>query len=146
VLDGVPWDPDTKRGWQAIDDALRSDGVEAAKAAWLRHGLFAPAQRRPEVARRLAEMVHAHSGVSWTSTDPRTTRPIGVERLSTIDAPTTVVIGELDVSRLHEMAGILTQRIRGGLTIPDAGHMVNMEAPEAVTALLREVVLGVSAS
>jgi pimeloyl-ACP methyl ester carboxylesterase len=53
VLDGVPWDADSARGMNAIGEELRACGLDAAKAAWLRHGFFAPAQRDPDVARRL---------------------------------------------------------------------------------------------
>ena len=57
-------------------------------------------------------------------------------------APTTVVIGELDIPCFHEMAEILAQRIPGArlIDIPGAGHMVNLEAPAIVNALLRDAV------
>ena len=143
VLDGVPWDPDSERGMQAIGEALRCGGVDEAKKAWLRHGFFVPAQRMPDVARRLAEMVGDYSGVNWTSTDPQAPHPKSIELLATIAAPTTVVTGELDVPCFHEMSDVLAKRIANArkVTVPGAGHMVNMEAPEAVNALLRAVVL-----
>ena len=143
VLDGVPWDRDSQRGMRAIGEALRSGGLDEAKAAWLRHGFFVPAQRIPDVTRRLAEMVRDYSGVNWTSADPHAPHPNSIELLATITAPTTVVIGELDVSGFHEMSDVLASRIVSArkVTVPGVGHMVNMEAPEAVNALLREVVL-----
>ena len=143
VLDGVPWDPDSERGLQAIGERLRSGGLGEAKAAWLRHDFFLPAQRTPDVARRLAEMVGDYSGVNWTSPDPHAPRPNSIELLATISAPTTVVIAELDVPCFHEMSDILANRIAHArkVTVPGVGHMVNMEAPEAVNALLRGVVL-----
>jgi pimeloyl-ACP methyl ester carboxylesterase len=141
VLDGVPWDPDSARGMDAIGEELRAGGLAAAKAVWLRHPFFTPAQRDPEVARRLAEMVDDYSGVNWTSTDPHEPRPRTNELLPTISAPTTVVVGELDVPCFREMADVLAHRIPTArlVAVPDAGHMVNMEAPDAVNALLREV-------
>jgi 3-oxoadipate enol-lactonase len=143
VLDGVPWDPDSERGFQAVGEALRAGGLEEAKSAWLRTDFFGPAQRAPELACRLAEMVSDYSGVNWTSADPHAPHPNSIELLETIDAPTTVVIAALDVPCFHEMSGVLADRIPGArkLTVPGVGHMVNMEAPEVVNALLREVVL-----
>jgi len=143
VLDGVPWDPDSRRGMRAIAESLSSGGLDAAKAAWLRHGFFVPAQRDPDVARRLVEMVDDFPGLLWTETDPHAPRPNALELLPTIAAPTTVVVGELEVPCFREMAEVLAGRIPGArmVTVPDAGHMVNMEAPAAVNALLREVVL-----
>ena len=143
MLDGVPWDPDSERGMQAVGEGLRSGGLDGAKAAWLRHDFFVPARRTAEVARRLAEMVGAYSGVNWTSADPHTSHPHSIELLATIAAPTTVVTAELDVPCFHEMSDVLAERIPGArkVTVPGVGHMVNMEAPETVNALLREVVL-----
>jgi 3-oxoadipate enol-lactonase len=139
----VAWDADSERGIQAIGEGLRSGGLEEAKAAWLRHDFFVPAQRTPDVARRLAEIVGDYSGVNWTSADPHTPRPKSIELLATITAPTTVVTAELDVPCFHEMSDVLADRIPGArkLTVPGVGHMINMEAPEAVNALLRELVL-----
>jgi 3-oxoadipate enol-lactonase len=143
VLGGVPWDPDSERGMRAIGEGLRSGGLEEAKAAWLGHDFFVPAQRTPDLARRLAEMVGDYSGVNWTSADPHAPHPNSIELLATIAAPTTVVVAALDVPCFHEMSDFLADRIPGArkVTVPGVGHMVNMEAPEAVNALLREVVL-----
>lgn len=143
VLDGVAWDADSAGGMRAIGEGLRAGGLEAAKAAWLRHEFFVPAQRTPDLARRLAEMVGDYSGVHWTSPDPHAPRPNSIELLAAIPTPTTVVTGELDVPCFHEMSHVLADRIPGAreLTVPGVGHMVNMEAPEAVNELLRELVL-----
>jgi 3-oxoadipate enol-lactonase len=143
VLDGVPLDPGSERGMRAIGEGLRSGGLDEAKAAWLRHDFFVPAQRKPDVARRLAEMVGDYPGVNWTSADPHAPQPNSIEFLATIAAPTTVVTAELDVPCFHAMSDVLADRIPGArkVTVPGVGHMVNMEAPEAVNALLREVLL-----
>ena len=88
-------------------------------------------------------MVGDYSGVNWTSPDPHAPHPNSIELPATIAAPTTVVIGELDVPCFREMSHVLANRIANArkVTVPGVGHMVNMEAPEAVNALLRGVVL-----
>jgi pimeloyl-ACP methyl ester carboxylesterase len=143
LLDGVPWDPASSRGMQAIREALDIGDLAEAKAAWLRHDFFGPAQRRPEVALRLSEMIADYPGVNWTSADPQEPHPDSIELLGTIAAPTTVVVAELDVPCFHDMSDVLAERIPGArkVTVPGVGHMVNMEAPERVNTLLREVVL-----
>jgi len=143
LLDGVPWDPESERGLRAIRDPLRAGDLSAAKEAWLDHGFFAPVRRNPELTRRLAEMLDDYSGVNWTSTDPHAAHPDTIELLGTIGAPTTVVVAELDVPCFREMSDVLAARIPGArkITVPGVGHMVNMEAPEAVNEVLREVVL-----
>jgi pimeloyl-ACP methyl ester carboxylesterase len=141
LLDGVPWDPASSRGMQAIREALDAGDLAEAKAAWLRHDFFGPARRRPDITLRLSQMVADYSGVNWTSADPHAPHPDSIELLGTITAPTTVVVAELDVPCFREMSDVLAARIPGArkITVPGVGHMVNMEAPEAVNALLREV-------
>jgi 3-oxoadipate enol-lactonase len=147
VLDGVPWDVESRRGMDAISEGLQSNGIRGAKDAWLRHGFFTPAQRSPDVARRLTQMVDDYSGIHWTEEDPHGPHPDCLTQLRTIETPTTVVVGELDVPCFMEMADVLAGSIPGAskVVIRDAGHMVNMEAPSAVNALLRDVILGVGA-
>jgi 3-oxoadipate enol-lactonase len=145
VLDGVPWDDESRRGMDAIFEALASDGITGAKDAWLQHGFFEPARRRPEVADRLTQMVDGYSGLHWTEPDPHGPHPDCLTLLPTIEAPTTVVVGELDVPCFVEMADVLADAIPGAtkVVVRDAGHMVNMEAPSVVNALLRDVIVGV---
>jgi 3-oxoadipate enol-lactonase len=144
VVDGVPWDPESERGMQAISSGLSSGGLPAAKAAWLHHGFFTPAQRQPSVADQLAQMVADYSGVHWTEPDPRGPHPETAALLPTLQTPTRVVVGELDVPCFLAMADAVAGAIPGArkVVVPDAGHMVNMEAPAIVNALLRDMVLG----
>ena len=87
-------------------------------------------------------MVDAYPGLHWTGSDPHGPQPDCRGLLGTVRAPTTVVVGELDVPCFQEMADVLSDGIPGArkLVVPDAGHMVNMEAPAVVNALLRDVV------
>jgi 3-oxoadipate enol-lactonase len=143
LLEGVRWDPESKRGMDAIGEELRAGGLDAARAALLRHGFFTAARRDPDVARRLTAMIGDFSGAVWTEPDPHLPHPPSIELLGTITVATTVVVGELDVPCFHEMSEVLADRIPGArlVTVPDAGHMINMEAPETVNTLLREIVL-----
>ncbi len=142
VLDGVPWDVESRRGMKAIPEGLRSGGIEGAKAAWLQHGFFEPARRKPEVAERLTQMVDDYSGLHWTQADPHGPHPDCLALLPTIEIPTTVVVGELDVPCFIDMADVLAGSIpeASKVVVPDSGHMVNMEAPSVVNALLRDVI------
>ena len=148
VLDGVEWDAESERGMRAISDGLRSGGLPEAKTAWLRHGFFVPSQSKPDVTRRLTEMIADYSGVHWTEPDPHGPHPDCLSSLPTLEVPTTVVIGERDVPCFVEMADVLANSIPQAhkVVIRGAGHMVNMEAPTAVNALLREVVLNIDRS
>ncbi len=146
VLDGVPWDPESERGLQAVTSGLRSGGLPAAKAAWLQHDFFTPARRHPQLADELEQMVADYSGMHWTERDPHGARPDSLALLPTLEIPTTVVVGELDVPCFLAMADVLAGAIPAArkVVVADAGHMVNMEAPRVVNSLLREVLLGVA--
>jgi 3-oxoadipate enol-lactonase len=143
VLDGIAWDDESERGMAAIGDGLRTGGLPAAKAAWLRHGFFTPAQRQPDSATRLEQMVADYSGQAWIGHDPYASHPGTQRMLSTLSVPTTVVVGELDVPCFHQMADVLAANIPGArkIVVADAGHMVNMEDPTTVNQILREAVL-----
>jgi 3-oxoadipate enol-lactonase len=142
VVDGVAWDERSEAGMRAIGQGLRSGGVSGAKAAWLEHDFFTPAGRSPELAARLATMVADYSGAHWTRPDPHGPGPAVLAGLPSISVPTTVVVGELDVPCFRSMADILASTIPGArlVVVPDAGHMVNMEAPTVVNSILIGVV------
>jgi 3-oxoadipate enol-lactonase len=143
VLDGVKWDDESARAMNAVEEAVATDGVGAAKDLWLAHPLFSPARRNPTVAARLAAMVRDYSGIDWTQADPASPLiPRPIEVLEHVAVPTTVVVGELDVPCFLTMAEVLADRIPGAhkTIVPGAGHMVNMEAPDIVNALLRTAI------
>jgi 3-oxoadipate enol-lactonase len=143
VLDGVPWDPVAEQGMAAVAAAMAAGGVPAANAAWLTHPFFAPANRNPELAGRLKQMVDGFPGLHWGEPDPHEPHPAARDLLDQIAQPTTVVVGELDVPCFLEMAEVLADRIPGArkVVVPDAGHMVNMEAPATVNQVVREVIV-----
>jgi 3-oxoadipate enol-lactonase len=144
VLDGVRWDDAAANGMRACSDAFASGGLDAAKAAWLRHPFFAPALRNPEVAARLAAMTGDYGGSHWDEPDSHGAHPDTLALLHTIAVPTLVVVGALDVPGFRAMADEFTARIPDArqVIVPDAGHMSNMEAPAAVNRILREFALG----
>jgi 3-oxoadipate enol-lactonase len=62
-----------------------------------------------------------------------------LDRLGELRAPTLVVVGELDEETPLSYAELIAGGIRGARLeiIPGAGHITNLEAPEAVNAALR---------
>jgi len=142
VIDGVPFDEPTKSTIASLFEAAGAGDLDRAKQVWLDCGFFAPARRDPEVGRRLEEMVTAYSGRDWMGDDPHQPRPKLFPLLPDLKVATTVIAGELDVPCFLAMADAMAQRIPGArkVVVPDAGHMVNMEAPDAVNDILREVI------
>ncbi|HVS67608.1 MAG TPA: alpha/beta fold hydrolase [Mycobacteriales bacterium] len=142
VIDGVPFDEPSKAMIAALFQAASAGDLVAAKKVWFDCGFFAPARRDAVVAKRLEQMVADFSGRDWLGDDPHEPRPKLFPLLPEIQAPTTVVVGDLDVPCFRAMADEMASRIPGArkVVVPDAGHMVNMEAPDAVNDVLREVI------
>lgn len=126
----------------AIRKAASEQGVDAAKAIWLTTGWFDSVLARPELAAQAREMLADYSGVYWkgdvggSNLDP----PVRT-RLSELRLPTLVIDGGLDLDYNHQIADALAAKIGGArlLRLPQAGHMANMEDPEAVNRAIAEL-------
>lgn len=70
------------------------------------------------------------------------------ELLSTIDVPTAVIVGELDAITTVDDSRAMADAIPGATLhiIADAGHLSNLEQPEAFNAALRQLIGRVGAS
>lgn len=66
--------------------------------------------------------------------------PPALGRLGEIEAPTLVVVGAEDIPDVHAHAGAIDAAIRDSrrVVVPDAGHLVAFERPEAFDRLLRD--------
>jgi 3-oxoadipate enol-lactonase len=131
VLGGHSWSQEAARTDGAIWETAAKSGVEAGKAQWLAHPLFAPAREKPEVAARLGRMVSDYSGWHLINTDPGLyPDPPAAQRLHEIGAPTLIVVGERDLPDFHAIADTLQQIPNARkVVLPGAGHMCNMENP-----------------
>ncbi len=111
----------------------RAGDLAMAKHLWLSHSLFTPALQNERCREQLQQIVTDYSGWHWLHQDPGTgpTTPT-IERLNEIQAPTLVIIGELDLPDFHLVTDMLQQQIPQAqkVILPGAGHMSNMESPE----------------
>lgn len=140
VVSGWQWSAEWLASYAPIVEAGRRGDIPAAKQLWLDHALFAPAREKPQVAARLKAMVDAYSG--WHLVHRNAERPVvppTVRRLGLIRAPCLVVMGERDLPEFHRIAERIERGVASGarVMIPGAGHVANMEAPDAVTRTLR---------
>ena len=67
-------------------------------------------------------------------------RPDSLPRLAAIKVPTLVLVGEHDSPSPPEVVKVWQQRIPGSelVVIPDAGHLSNLENPDAFNAALTD--------
>jgi len=87
-------------------------------------------------------MVAGYPGQHWLGQDSHLqTRP-PIDVLEDVIAPVLVAVGERDVPGFREMSAVLARRIPGAeyRVVADAGHMINMEQPAAVSELLTRFV------
>jgi 3-oxoadipate enol-lactonase len=147
VLDEVPWDAESQAGLEVVASLAQTVGPAAGRAAWLDHPLFAPARERPELARRLAEMVGTYPGHHWVGKDSaRPVDPHAIDLLDRVVSPTTVIVGDRDVPSFIEMSRILAHGVDKArlVFVAGAGHMTPMEAPVPVAEAIIEALTGVA--
>jgi len=109
--------------------------VEAFQRSWTDGPHRAPEDVDPEVREKVRSMArndleHAMEG--------RLIDPPAIERLEELTLPMLMVVGELDLPGIHDIANQVVAANPNAelVTIPDVAHMVNMEAPEAFNELL----------
>lgn len=123
----------------AMQEAGSRGDLAEAKRIWIESPLFVPANRDPAVTRRLAEMVGDWSGWQMTNqpnhVDPD---PLPAERLDALSSPALVINGELDNEVMLSAAAEIEAKAPNArrVVVPGAGHLTNMEAPEAIDDLI----------
>jgi pimeloyl-ACP methyl ester carboxylesterase len=122
----------------------KDHGVEATKAFWLGHPLFASLADYPAARARIAAIVADYSGWHWQYKNPMRPFTATAAHLGLVAAPTLVVSGGRDVAGYREIAGALAAGIPGAqrLTIPEAGHVLPMEVPERFDAGVQAFLAG----
>jgi 3-oxoadipate enol-lactonase len=140
VIGGWHWSPEWLASYAPIVEAGRRGDITAAKQLWLAHVLFASAREKPDVSARLGVMVNAYSGWHLNHQNPeRPVSPPTVTQLARVRVPTLVLVGDRDLPDFQRMAQSVERGVPDArrVTIPGAGHVANMEAPDAVNAALR---------
>jgi len=103
-----------------------------------------PDQVDPTVRQHVLEML-AGSGQRWRYYSlERGLEPAAVSRLGDIRAPTLVILGDLDVPIIRDIAELLVREVPEArlATITGVAHMVNMEKPEEFNEVLLEFLSG----
>jgi pimeloyl-ACP methyl ester carboxylesterase len=118
--------------WKSGDfDAL----VEAFQREWTDGPYRTPEEIDPEVRERVRAMARA---TVEKVMEGRTVQPPPIERLSELRVPMLVVVGDLDMPGIHEIADLLVDANPNAelVTVADVAHMVNLEAPDLFNELL----------
>ena len=127
--------PEARERRLRLAELVRARGLEALlrpPAPWLREG----SPRWPDalrIARRQPAEAVAQASIAMAG------RPDSAGDLARIDVPTAVVVGEADEITPLAAATSMHAGIPGASLsiIPEAGHLANLDAPQAFNAALR---------
>ncbi|HEV8248241.1 MAG TPA: alpha/beta hydrolase, partial [Polyangiaceae bacterium] len=141
-LAGIPFPVDVQTMFVSVRRAAREDGVAEAKRIWRRSTWLTPVRDQEALGRELDHILGEYSGWHWTHDNPfQNIDPPAAERLTELDIPSAIITGEHDLAYNAAIGQLLVSRVRGAteLRLPDAGHLANMEAPQAVNRAIVQV-------
>lgn len=137
ALGGYRFSEDWYARLNAVLQCGKAGDVAAAKALWLAHPLFDTVKARPATGARFSAIANSDAGWHWLHQGlEQGLSPAAAKRLGEIAARTLVIVGEHDLADFHAIASLLESGIPHAekRVIRDAGHIVNMEAPDSFNA------------
>jgi 3-oxoadipate enol-lactonase len=136
-----------REGMGARARLVRSGGMAAVVESTLQRWFTRQtAQRRPDIIDRITKTLLSDDPVTHAAIwDMISTLNLD-DRLSGIDCPTLVLVGEQDPSTPPSVAAGLAGKIPDAklIVIPDASHIVTVEAPDALNEALLKFLDGLS--
>jgi 3-oxoadipate enol-lactonase len=118
---------------------VRMHGMEAFRREWLRHPLTQLRTRDPRVRAHLIAMITRFAGNELAGSAPeRDVLPVPALPTS-LNAPTLVLSGELDVPRRVQSADRLSAELPRAerAVITGAGHLPNLDRPDEYSEICR---------
>ncbi len=132
--------PEGQQGREKMRALLREKGPSAIADEMIPKLLGDTTRReRPQVAETVRALIMSSSAEAIDGAiNVLKTRPDATPLLSGIHIPTLIVVGEEDTLTPPEMSRSMHQAIHGSdlVTIPEAGHLANLERPRAFNAAL----------
>lgn len=147
AVSGNQWSEETEQLWDDLVGEVDPEDFAAGAAGEVRFWVVGPG-RRPadvdpglvafaeEMDRRALAAEQALSAVEVEELDPP-----AIERLADLRLPLLVTAGAADVPDISRLADRIAAEVPGAVRlpdVPDAGHLLPLERPEAVDAALRD--------
>jgi pimeloyl-ACP methyl ester carboxylesterase len=123
---------------RAANERNDFDGaLELVIQLWVDGRSRTPDQVDPRVRERAREMLLGRPGVKG---EGRQLEPAAIGRLSEIDVPTLIIVGDRDEANIATIADLLAANVRGArkIIMPDTAHLPNMEKPEHFNRIVLE--------
>jgi pimeloyl-ACP methyl ester carboxylesterase len=130
------WSDDWRDRWRAITVAAQSGDVEAARNMWVAHPIFATTLQLPKAAAKLHDSLSRYSGSIWIEGDHEEDALPDLDRLPLLKVPTLLLSGTADLPDFRLIADFIEAAAPNVRRVDydNAGHMLNLERPEDVTA------------
>jgi 3-oxoadipate enol-lactonase len=140
-ISGGTWAEDADTLWikAAHAAAKRGDSVGVA-LAWLESAYIRTALQPPEQAAWIRQIVIDNAsywmGIVRHQDLEREASPAAADRLTELQAPILLLVGDGDTPFIQDVARAIAQRAPNvrRIDIPGVGHMLNLEAPERFNA------------
>lgn len=139
LASGIPdhdWSEQVRRFGAEEERLIEAGDIDGAVALNVEMWSRGPyGDRVAEMQRRAFDLM-SDDYVDLTALDPPLT-----ERVREISCPALIVDGDLDVPDFTEIADMLAERIPNSTrrTVRGAGHLISMDKPDEVLALVREL-------
>ena len=117
----------------------RTEGMDAFRRAWINHPLVRLRTRDPSAHRHLRSILERYPGHDLADPALLPSAAAGSSWVGSLAAPTLIITGDHDLAERIEAANVLARRLPRAerATIPDAGHLPNLDNPLAYTEVLR---------
>jgi 3-oxoadipate enol-lactonase len=120
---------------------VRAGAKDSAAALWWASSMMAGARKRGAAGERYHQVVLDNARI-WGE-NPANRLPLSppaAQRLESLGAPLLVIVGERDAAAIRQLADILASRVPNAeaLTIERAGHMISVEKPEELAAVIAD--------
>jgi len=142
-VSGYAFEGDRPPQWNALVAAYERGDLAQTSEYEVQIWVDGPHRRPDQVPASIRDRVHAMNLIALaTPEDLGAEQPLdppAINRLRDIQAPTFVVIGELDQPRILEQCAYIAQAIPGAETTSlPAAHLPNMERPEEFYQVVRD--------
>ena len=135
-------------GWQAFESAVNAGDYRAARDAVMTFPPMRSLERHPTARDRVVAMMDQHPWHDWATkwAEYDWLEPPAWGRLEELRLPTLVVSGDLEDEFFLPDGEAVVRRVRGARkqVIQGAGHMVNLEAPDAYTAVVVDYLVAIT--
>jgi 3-oxoadipate enol-lactonase len=130
--------------WNEVGEAIKEGNIDRAVELELRMWTDGPERTPEQVDPVVRQRVRAMTTRNYKRPDglvdvePESLKPPAVSRLSEIQVPTLIIVGDEDVRQILQIADVLEKGIAGAkkVVIPGTAHHLNMEKPEEFNSVV----------